>query len=225
MRAVRRRRRTWTHLGLGRPKVRMLLSFQRPSHLFGGELPRRGAGQNPLDGFWAGQRSIARAGRIGNFRAPTPVACLLSGRLGKHTRAIRASRSAIRAESCRSVRAKRRVARPAAEVLGDKGATWALIARGPRTRASGGARGPQMSYESTWTEMSYERTWTEMSYERTWTATVRWRGRSSKSSRTSCCQVPRVSAPPMIGTLSEGPISAARRCAYAFVSPFMMLWA
>jgi hypothetical protein len=44
----------------------------------------------------------------------------------------------------------------------------------------------------------------------TWTATVRCRGRSSKSIRTICCQVPSVRRPSTNGIDSEGPISAAR---------------
>ena len=40
---------------------------------------------------------------------------------------------------------------------------------------------------------------------RTWTETTRSRGRSSKSSRTTCCQVPRPSAPSTIGIDSDGP--------------------
>jgi hypothetical protein len=58
MRPVERRRRTWTHSSAeGRPKVRMLLSFQRPSHLFWkggsfplGALPGTGIGSGPRGG-------------------------------------------------------------------------------------------------------------------------------------------------------------------------------
>ena len=42
------------------------------------------------------------------------------------------------------------------------------------------------------------------------TTTVRSRGRSSKSIRTSCCQVPRARRPAITGTCSEEPISDAR---------------
>jgi hypothetical protein len=55
------------------------------------------------------------------------------------------------------------------------------------------------------------------------TATSRRRGRSSKSISTICCQVPRASAPSTTGTLSEGPINAARRCACALVSALRRL--
>jgi hypothetical protein len=52
----------------------------------------------------------------------------------------------------------------------------------------------------------------------TCTVTVRLRGRSSKSSSTSCCQVPSESWPSRTGIVSEGPIRAARRWAWALVS-------
>ena len=45
---------------------------------------------------------------------------------------------------------------------------------------------------------------------RTWTMTVRSRGRSSKSTRTSCCQVPRMRRPSSTGSVSDGPITEAR---------------
>ena len=55
------------------------------------------------------------------------------------------------------------------------------------------------------------------------TTTSRLRGRSSKSISTICCQVPSTSAPSTTGTLSDGPISAARRWACAFVSALRRL--
>ncbi len=58
----------------------------------------------------------------------------------------------------------------------------------------------------------------------TWTETTRSRGRSSKSSRTTCCQVPRPRPPSTIGIDSEGPMIAALRCAWAFVSWLSSLW-
>ena len=51
------------------------------------------------------------------------------------------------------------------------------------------------------------------SYETTCTVTVRVRGRSSKSISTTCCQVPSARWPSTSGIVSEGPITAARRCA------------
>ena len=54
--------------------------------------------------------------------------------------------------------------------------------------------------------------------DRTSTSTVRSRGRSSKSSSTICCQVPSARRPPITGIDSDGPITAARRCACALVS-------
>jgi len=48
-------------------------------------------------------------------------------------------------------------------------------------------------------------------YETTCTCTSRRRGRSSKSIRTSCCQVPRTRRPATSGTVSDGPTSEARR--------------
>ena len=54
--------------------------------------------------------------------------------------------------------------------------------------------------------------------ETTCTTTVRSRGRSSKSIRTSCCQVPSARRPPITGTCSEAPISEARWCACELVS-------
>src|SRR5437588_5691320 len=53
-------------------------------------------------------------------------------------------------------------------------------------------------------------------YEITCTVTVRLRGRSSKSISTICCQVPSARRPPTSGIVSDGPITAARRCAWAF---------
>jgi len=50
------------------------------------------------------------------------------------------------------------------------------------------------------------------------TSTVRSRGRSSKSSSTICCQVPSPRRPPITGIDTDGPITAARRCACALVS-------
>ena len=44
----------------------------------------------------------------------------------------------------------------------------------------------------------------------TCTTSCRWRGRTSKSTKTTCCQVPSVSLPSTKGTVSEGPSSAAR---------------
>ncbi len=52
----------------------------------------------------------------------------------------------------------------------------------------------------------------------TWTLTVRCRGRSSKSISTICCQVPSANRPPTRGIVSEGPINAARRCAWELES-------
>ena len=63
----------------------------------------------------------------------------------------------------------------------------------------------------------------EHRYDRTWTVTVRWRGRSSKSMSTTCCQVPSASRPSMTGIVSDGPITAARRCACALLSWLRML--
>ena len=50
------------------------------------------------------------------------------------------------------------------------------------------------------------------------TSTVRSRGRSSKSNSTICCQVPSPRRPPITGIDTDGPITAARRCACALVS-------
>jgi hypothetical protein len=61
-------------------------------------------------------------------------------------------------------------------------------------------------------------------YETIWTVTVRRRGRSSKSIRTICCHVPRARAPSTSGIVSEGPIRAARRWAWEFVSWLSRLW-
>ena len=59
--------------------------------------------------------------------------------------------------------------------------------------------------------------------ETTCTTTVRSRGRSSKSIRTSCCQVPSARRPPITGTCSEAPISEARWWAWELVSWFSRL--
>ena len=50
------------------------------------------------------------------------------------------------------------------------------------------------------------------------TVTARRRGRSSKSIRTICCQVPIPSEPSTSGSVTDGPITAARRWACAFES-------
>ena len=55
-------------------------------------------------------------------------------------------------------------------------------------------------------------------YDSTWTVTTRLRGRSSKSIRTSCCQVPSASSPSTTGIVSDGPMIAARRWAWELVS-------
>jgi hypothetical protein len=55
-------------------------------------------------------------------------------------------------------------------------------------------------------------------YASTWTVTTRLRGRSSKSIRTICCQVPSASSPPTTGIVSEGPMIAARMWAWELVS-------
>ena len=47
----------------------------------------------------------------------------------------------------------------------------------------------------------------------TCTKTPRWRGLTSKSMNKICCQVPSANRPSMMGTESEGPMSAARRWA------------
>src|SRR4051794_11757784 len=60
-------------------------------------------------------------------------------------------------------------------------------------------------------------------HDTTDTETTRSRGRSSKSTSTTCCQVPRPSSPRRTGTDSDGPITAARRCACAFVSSLRTL--
>ncbi len=52
----------------------------------------------------------------------------------------------------------------------------------------------------------------------TWTATVRSRGRVSKSIRTICCQVPRASFPSTTGIATDGPTIAARAWAWPLVS-------
>ena len=59
----------------------------------------------------------------------------------------------------------------------------------------------------------------------TWTTTVRSRGRSSKSIRTSCCQVPSARRPPTTGIVSEGPIRVARWWAWELESWLSRLWA
>ncbi len=57
----------------------------------------------------------------------------------------------------------------------------------------------------------------------TWTATVRSRGRVSKSSRTTCCQVPRASLPSTTGMATDGPTIAARAWAWPLVSALRRL--
>lgn len=64
----------------------------------------------------------------------------------------------------------------------------------------------------------HSRPWLRPLYDSTWTVTTRLRGRSSKSIRTSCCQVPSASSPPTTGIVSDGPMIAARMWAWEFVS-------
>ena len=59
----------------------------------------------------------------------------------------------------------------------------------------------------------------------TCTTSCRWRGRTSKSTKTTCCQVPSVSLPSTNGTVSEGPSSAARTWECPLPSPHLALWA
>ena len=160
-----------THLdrGVGR-RVRMLLSFQRPSHLFGKGIPPRGASETvPIS-----ERTGEYSARIATWGAA----------------ARRTARAHPRAMPRRTRRRRRR------------------HVRGPRARRCGpGRRTPQ------------NRTCTlPRPQDRTWTVTVRRRGRSSKSIRTTCCQVPSWRRPSTIGTVSDGPMTAARRWAWEFVS-------
>jgi hypothetical protein len=132
----------------GRPRVRMLLSFQRPSHLF-----------RKADSFPSG-----RAESTENF----PVL----GRTDEYSAGFGMWKPSLVG-----------VLPPASSR--------------PRTTGRATAGAP---------------------YETSWTVTVRCRGRSSKSSRTTCCQVPSASLPSTTGIVSEGPITAALRCAWALVS-------
>jgi hypothetical protein len=116
----------------GRSRVRMLLSFQRPSHLFG-------------RGF---------------------LSCGARPRATKQVAPERAAEYSARSRARRSVCPE-------------------LLAR---------------------------------AYDTTWTVTLRVRGRSSKSISTTCCQVPSMRRPSTSGIVSDGPISAARKWAWAFVS-------
>lgn len=58
----------------------------------------------------------------------------------------------------------------------------------------------------------------------TWKTILRLRGRLSKSTRTICCHVPRISLPFVNGTVSEGPSSAARTCEKPLPSFQRSLW-
>ena len=152
-------------------RVRMLLSFQRPSHLFGRGFLLRGAPENRT-GSRSGPMSIAPHSRLGKTRADAP----------------REFRAFGRTMGCGPFGHGRRdptqsgpgpVARPFTPIT-PAPAPWPLRA----------------------------------SQDRTWTVTVRERGRSSKSISTTCCQVPSASRPSTTGIVSDGPITAARRCAW-----------
>ena len=141
-----------TLLGRGNDReVRMLLSFQRPSHLFKKGFPSQGRIQEP-----SGSRS-----------GPVSIA--------PKSRAVEGPRF-----------------RPAATDPG----------RLPRVAQTGAT--PVRTGLS--------------AYDSTCTVTTRLRGRSSKSIRTICCQVPSASSPPTTGIVSEGPMIAARRWAWELVS-------
>jgi hypothetical protein len=144
--------------------VRMLLSFQRPSHLFRKVvLPR--ARPEPRRGSRGGPVSIApNAGR---------------------TKEIERRRA--RPSSSREIPAHRR--------------KWPDAPARPGI----GEREPGHAHDAICT------------------VTVRCRGRSSKSIRTTCCQVPSARRPSTSGIVSDGPITAARRCAWALVSWFRRL--
>ena len=133
----------------GRSRVRMLLSFQRPSHLFGKGFPSQGRTRN---------RSRFRSG-------PTSIALHWPphGRAGSRDTGIAAS-----ARGCAQLAAR-----------------------------------PERRRRALSDDLDRDRP---------------VRGRSSKSSSTICCQVPSASRPSTIGIVSEGPISAARRWAWALVS-------
>jgi hypothetical protein len=133
-------------------RVRMLLSFQRPSHLLEKGCPSQGRARDSVAGSRGGLMSIDTRSARGQWRR----------------------------------RAPRRRSPARAWILAQSQTAQAI--RPSRDHLDGG-------------------------HETTWTVTVRVLGRSSKSISTSCCHVPRASVPSSTGTVSEGPITAARRCA------------
>jgi hypothetical protein len=182
---IERRRRTWTHssTNTGR-RVRMLLSFQRPSHLC-----RKGL---LLSGTPASR--IESRGRPISIAPEHRVAKLSSDILTRPSDWAAPSRSNIAPAEAESLLwVDRRRSRPPTR-------PFAAAAPAARQRPRPG-----------------------VDHDRTLTVTVRCRGRSSKSSSTSCCQVPSARRPSISGIVSEGPISAARRCACALVSWFRRL--
>jgi len=82
---------------------------------------------------------------------------------------------------------------------------------GPRTRSRGGPTSIALKTGVIAKRRNRRpRILVRVDQDRTWTLTVRSRGRSSKSMRTICCQVPSVGRPSSTGTVSDGPMIAAR---------------
>jgi hypothetical protein len=180
---VERRRRTWTHssTNIGR-RVRMLLSFQRPSHLC-----RKGL-----------LLSGTPANRIGSRGRPMSIA---------------PERWVAKLSSCILTQPASRAPLGRSNIA-PAGAESALGWSGARPATAAAPTSPHRQL-----------LWPRPDQDRTVTVTVRCRGRLSKSTSTSCCQVPSARRPSISGIVSEGPISAARRCACALVSWFRRLCA
>ena len=169
--------------GFGR-RVRMLLSFQRPSHLFGrGFLPR--AHPRPFR---------SRSGPVSIAPGPPHGEGAYSGWPGSLLPAAAPlGRPCAPSDGCSCVGQRSGVPEPA--IAGATGGRAAGRLHRDRRASAGppGEAGPAAARAS--------------AYDSTWTVTVRRRGRSSKSISTTCCQVPSASRPSTTGIVSEGPIS------------------
>jgi len=169
--------------GVGR-RVRMLLSFQRPSHLFGKVFPSHGA-----------SKTVPISERTGEYSARSAVRGRNVRRAGEERPPGGKATSAVRGRNAHRLARAGKFARGCGQ-----------LGRLPRTAVlpvSAAARESLRRIDA---------------YDRTCTVTVRCRGRSSKSISTTCCQVPSRSRPSTIGIVSDGPITAARRWAWEFVS-------
>jgi hypothetical protein len=192
-------------------RVRMLLSFQRPSHLFREGFLLRGTpgSRNRFPG-----RTDEYSARLASLER------VRSTRLGVEPAQAPSARAKLNQHHSGLISGSGPARRPLRYVVNatpEPGRTTCLLSGPPH----GFPTGPTVSRPASDRAVP-DRPRSSLpglpGYDKTCTVTVRVRGRSSKSIKTSCCQVPRARRPSTTGTVSEGPITAARMCAWALVS-------